>query len=221
MDSGSSFKDLYSIGNSPCNLQPTKAQPNCNIVHEIDMHLNFPIEHLGKGGRREALKLPLEFIDANKGETRNIVIKSNRHGDITEKTLDYNRRDAIVAEHLTSSQYAIDVYGFCGDTQLLELAESDFFNWKEIQNVTSQKLLYFAQRAAMALADLHAVRFEGMHGVMIHRDVRPWNFLVTFDHRLKIHDFNAGRFLPFDKYTKELCPWKTKSKCNQVRNFDI
>jgi serine/threonine protein kinase len=116
----------------------------------------------------------------------------------------------------------VDIYSFCGETLLLELASSDLYHWSDIRHVTSKELLTIAQDAALALRDLHAIQYDSykestpLRGIQIHRDIRPWNFLMTHNKTLKIHDFNAGRFLPYQDNTTNVCRWKSTSKCNQV-----
>jgi len=207
---------LYS--QNPCGLEPRYATPTCNLVHEVNILDHFPLEKLGSGQKRITFKLQIEDIG--------IAFKSiGSHENVTPDTLKLNRIDAMTAERLTSSSKVIDIYGYCAESMLLELAQTDFMHYLGINrprmSLTPKELLEYARDAAFSLSDLHKIKYpDFIDGTMVHRDVRPWNFLLTSNATLKLHDFNSGRFLPQNPSgSYQICRWQHRPvKCNGNRS---
>jgi hypothetical protein len=207
-----------------CGLEPTYARPTCNFMHETSLQPQFPFMKLGNGQKRIAYKLELEMMvgslvgdsdsdlhinNSNNTETMTststvvgVAFKSSSTKTKTSPdTQKLNRMDAMTAERLTFSNNVVNIYSYCGESTLLELAANDFSHHvPHVSGILSpQTILEYARDAAIALGDLHSISYPNFPaGIMIHRDIRPWNFLVSKEsNQLQLHDFNAGRFVPW------------------------
>jgi hypothetical protein len=105
----------------------TEAHPNCNSLHEIDMdptnHDGAGLNFLGQGWFRSAWRLdPTTDDDTNIGTS--VVVKMLRlEREFLDEYYELHRRDAVAMDHLTFSPYVINVYGYCGQSAINELAE--------------------------------------------------------------------------------------------------
>jgi serine/threonine protein kinase len=114
---------------------------NCNTLHELDMILGttralddsslgvaghsysnnnsippVQLDLLGQGWFRSAWKVETTYDDA-------LVLKTLRlEREFLEEYYDLHRRDAVAMERLTHSPFVMNVYGYCGQSALNELA---------------------------------------------------------------------------------------------------
>jgi hypothetical protein len=117
---------------------------NCNTLHELDMILGttralddslgvaghnnnnsssnntrtppVQLDLLGQGWFRSAWKVETVYDDA-------LVLKTLRlEREFLEEYFDLHRRDAVAMERLTHSPFVMNVYGYCGQSALNELA---------------------------------------------------------------------------------------------------
>lgn len=149
-----------------------------------------------------------------------------------------NRREAVAMERLTQSPLIISVFGYCGTSVLNEygsLGSADKFfdrlSGGDSKYLSRMERLRFSRDAALAVADVHAVRGDSAvcgadcadTTALVHGDIRPWNFIVTKsvsgDIVIKLHDFNAARFLKWDDNKGAVCRFEN-NVCNVNRSPD-
>jgi hypothetical protein len=183
--------------------------PTCTLFHERDLTSFFRQGRKGleaKGssssnttGTDEAVRIVARggwrdvWILLQEGEPKpSHVLKTLRwkHG-ITELNLDTNRKDALTMERLTSSKYAMDIFGYCGISSLVEFADGPDISqtmWpdgaeksgdidREQYEASSKlhtklELLHIAVQATMGLAALHNIDKEG-YPSFAHNDISP------------------------------------------------
>ena len=81
--------------------------PNCNSFHELDMpHMRM----INKGGSRIAFEM-IQHLD---GEEHKFVYKTIKYlKDVTAKLVEEQRKDSIVLERTSSSEFIPDIHGYC------------------------------------------------------------------------------------------------------------
>jgi hypothetical protein len=107
----------------------TASYPNCNSIHEIDMHEGVltvtydneeDLKFLGQGWFRDTWK----YVNDNFEGSPPVVIKTLRiEREFLDEYFDLHRRDAVAMERLTFSPYVVNVHGYCGQSAINELAE--------------------------------------------------------------------------------------------------
>jgi hypothetical protein len=104
----------------------TQSFPNCNVVHEMDLRRAAneediaSIHELGKGFFRSTWKW------AAVGD-KSIALRTLRMDrQFHEFHFDLHRRDAVAMERLTHSPFVMNIYGYCGQSALSELADFMF-----------------------------------------------------------------------------------------------
>ena len=163
--------------------------PTCATMHELDM--TSEIEFLARGGRREVWKVSSLLHGAEE-----IVLKTlkmnrfNRDGE--RKLAEMQKVDAVAMERLTSSKHIMDIFGFCGQSALNEMGDTTLSDFILKHKMTSIQKTQLARNAAAALSDVHSF---GSRAMIVHGDVRPWNFLMSKSGSLMLNDFNAGGFI--------------------------
>ena len=101
--------------------------------------------------------------------------------------------------------------------------ESDsVFNNTVLRNfqLDGYQKLSLALEMAEALQVLHA--YQG--GVIVHDDIKPSQFLVTYDDLdgtnpkmgIKLNDFNRAEIMFFDEYTQQYCPYRNDAARGNV-----
>eukprot|EP00591_Stephanopyxis_turris_P006634 CAMPEP_0195510016 /NCGR_PEP_ID=MMETSP0794_2-20130614/2783_1 /TAXON_ID=515487 /ORGANISM="Stephanopyxis turris, Strain CCMP 815" /LENGTH=374 /DNA_ID=CAMNT_0040637363 /DNA_START=288 /DNA_END=1412 /DNA_ORIENTATION=+ len=193
----------------------TKSYPTCNTMHETDLMVEN-VRHLGMGTIRSAWRVhdPVDF-----GVILKTLRISGRDVTFDPQRYESHRRDAMASEVLTSSPHVVDVYGYCGQSCFNEALKANL-EGMHLSNATDK--LQIAMEAAVALADVHSVDFEG-HPVIVHRDVTHRNFLRSANGEIKINDFNVGRFLEWDSKANEPCgfhkvdcgPYRSPEECHR------
>jgi len=134
----------------------------------------------------------------------------NRH------RMDLQRLDALALERLSSSKHVIDVYGYCGFSTMNKMASGSFEDFIRKGKLSDIGKLYYARGAATAVADAHSIDGDGKNVTLIHRDVRPSNFLMK-DDNVVIHDFNLARFPMWNVNTSSPCGF-LKPECTEYRS---
>ncbi|KAL3910164.1 MAG: hypothetical protein SGILL_007802, partial [Bacillariaceae sp.] len=110
---------------------------NCNSIHEIDMKASTSqldqtdLALLGQGWFRSTWKYKTHQAHSNAtmspvapslGST--VVLKTLRmEREFLDEYFDLHRRDAVAMERLTFSPFVMDVYGYCGQSALNEIAD--------------------------------------------------------------------------------------------------
>ena len=143
-------------------------------------------------------------------------------------------KEAIIMERLTHSPRTINTYGYCstsiftqamqhsiwqhvvpgqGQMSQVELdtiqeqqtsTESDGAIVSDVHpfnNYTVVEKLHMALRMAEALADMHGYE----HGVIVHGDVHPEQWLLDFNNEIILNDFNNAEILDYDPHEQQYC----------------
>lgn len=179
--------------------------PSCNTVHESDFFRGiqnfgddeYPVqtEYQGAGGTRDVWRIDV----AEFNNTQSFAFKTLRFlKDYIWTRIDHQRIDATVSEHLTASQYIIDIYGYCGTATINEFGDQGTLG-KYIQSnnsTTPLQRLRYARDVAYGTADVHEV--DGYPTTTVQHDVKLPNVLLTNGNVAKIADFNNAHFLTMD-----------------------
>ena len=229
----------------------TKFYPTCNDVHTLDITASGMnkdeqmADVLALGGKRMAWRYHSILVESSPaGDGDEIIIMKTLQWNKNFTGGDYatNQRDAVAMERLTSSSRIVSPFGHCGVTVVNEygyLGGADvYFGEDSAVRLSKVERLRFARDAALAVADVHAVHGEiaGSFNstALVHGDVRPWNYVVTYApgrrreklkrrHRhpkstdlvLKLHDFNAAKFVEWNTTGKDVCRFQN-NVCNMV-----
>jgi len=117
----------------------TQSFPNCNVVHEMDLRRAVSkediasIRQFGKGFFRSTWKW------AAVGD-KSIAVKTLRMDrEFHEFHFDLHRRDAVAMERLTHSPFVMNIYGYCGQSALSELADFIINVYKKLKWPTKSK----------------------------------------------------------------------------------
>ena len=212
-----------------------KSFPNCNALHEQDVHTKLSTPGANTEGKPPKMKQQASFITsggyrlvwylqhadfpgaAQTPET--YALKTFRWDayDWTERNFDRHRRDAILSDRLTSSPYALHQFAYCGNSGIYEFANGGSLEdamydengeiRQEMHNWTSSHKVSLAYQVARAVADVHNMDEEG-RASMSHTDIAARQFIsVDGGKSFKINDFNRARFLYQNKTHPELnCP---------------
>lgn len=139
---------------------------------------------------------------------------------------DYGRtremeKEAIVLDQLSSSPRIVDIYGFCGQSSMVEImpfevidevhsdkSESKIRDMFEkapsefpVNNLSTLQVLDIAITMAESLADVHG--FAG--GVIVHGDVHPEQWLRNSGGKIKLNDFNNGFIMDWSYNKNAYC----------------
>ena len=125
-----------------------------------------------------------------------------------------NRKDALAMERLSSSPYVIDIFGFCGQSAINELAtgidleaHSQKLRGKTSDDALRQKLT-ISIMLARGVAHIHGVDGSD-NATMAHYDLKPENVLVFDGDTPKFSDFNFVEFLRWDRTKQERCGFES------------
>lgn len=135
-----------------------------------------------------------------------------------------HRRDAVAMERLTASPYVMDIYGYCGNSAMTELA----FGTKGIDNLYRLAVslkdnftpyvlmtkLQIAAMIAMGLSHVHNVPSEvgsmEQKATIVHYDFNPRNIIVSSNGTPKINDFNCAEFLSWNAKSHDSCGFQAR-----------
>jgi serine/threonine protein kinase len=135
--------------------------------------------------------------------------------------------EAIIMEQLTSSPRTTNIYGYCGDSMIVEKgneieakilphmpeqieqghmrqSELDKLQTHDVHpmnNLTNEDKLDFAIEMAEGLAEQHGF----IKGVMVNDDVSLKQWLMADDGRVILNDFGNTDFLKWDEKGKNYC----------------
>lgn len=190
--------------------------PNCNSIHEINLlsaaEINEEEEQLhvlGEGWFRTTWQLT--------AHNASVVLKTLRiERDFLQEYYELHRRDALTMERLTWSDFVVNVYGYCGQSALNELADFPYQGIKDLETFdrrlrgrytpTVYKVkLQLAASVAQGLADIHAIDGADQGATMVHYDINPRNIALFAQGRPKINDFNIAELLRYNPATNKTC----------------
>jgi serine/threonine protein kinase len=219
------LKTDYTDGDCvPMHEWQTKSFPNCNLVHEYDLTSAGPGVHrnntnlilednlvmLGQGWFRNTWRLDVGSTNEK------VVLKTLRlEREFYDEFYDLHRRDALAMERLTHSPFIMDIYGYCGQSALNELADFGDGNLASLEKVDRQLRgtrdpasfllkLQLATSVAVGVAHIHEIDKDGRPS-LVHYDLNPRNVAIVGNGKPKINDFNIAEFLHWNPKTNETC----------------
>ena len=119
-------------------------------------------------------------------------------------------------ERLTFSPFVMDIYGYCGQSAINELASFGHggltnlekfdrqFRGKKGRKIRLVKLK-IAASVATGVAHVHQVNGANAIPAMVHYDLNPHNIAMVKSGRPKLNDFNTAEFLRINRKTNETC----------------
>jgi len=179
---------------------------NCNAFHEIDIVSNR-VQVLGQGGWRIAWRY-----------TNDVIMKTIRRDNQNFDTMTYEKHkvDAIIAEHVASSKYIVNIYGFFGQSVLNESASrtlQSLMRESKEKPLTPSEKLRLSLDIATGLANLHDMSGSG-NATFVHTDLKPANIVVA-GRRAKLNDFNAGKLLKWNQTSQAHCGFRKNPRTSK------
>lgn len=207
----------------------TRSFPNCNLLHEYDLKAAGPgiyknntnlvledtVKFLGQGWFRHAWRLSAGSTDES------VVLKTLRlEREFYDEFYDLHRRDAVAMERLTHSPFIMDIYGYCGQSALNELAEFGNGELASLEKVdrrmrgnedptTYLLKLQLGASVAVGVAHIHEIDDDDRPS-MVHYDLNPRNVAMVGAGKPKINDFNIAEFLHWNPKTNETCGFPSR-----------
>lgn len=224
------MKPDYTQGDCvPMHDWQTKSFPNCNMVHEYDLkaagpgiyknNTNLVLEDtmllLGQGWFRHTWRLNMRASDES------AVLKTLRlEREFYDEFYDLHRRDAVAMERLTHSPFIMDIYGYCGQTAINELADFGKGLLASLEKVdrrmrglddpdTNMLKLQLGASVAVGVAHIHEIDDDDRPS-MVHYDLNPRNIAIVSAGKPKINDFNIAEFLHWNPKTNETCGFPSR-----------
>ncbi|KAL3941698.1 MAG: hypothetical protein SGBAC_003978 [Bacillariaceae sp.] len=211
---------------------------NCNQLHELDMvssSVQNKLDFLGQGWFRAAWKFSfVKYSYETKGKgvksvnmtQEGLVMKTLRlEREFLDEYYELHRRDAVAMERLTWSPYVMDVYGYCGQSALNELAyfkeeinnleqlDRAMRNLKQKDQKEREKVEYMKLKLATSVAtgishvhQVHSPSALAAAGraalpskpLMTHYDINPRNIAIVAGGKPKLNDFNIAEFIQYN-----------------------
>lgn len=193
------------------------SNPNCNTIHEINLH-DTHLRVLGEGWFRTTWR----YDPPHTNNETSVVLKTLRIvREYISEYYELHRRDAVAMERLTASPFVVNIYAYCGQSAINELADFPYagvqnletFN-KRMRGNDSPKAniikLRMATSIALGLADIHAGgtslneddnEEDDPKVYMAHYDLNPRNIALFAGGKPKINDFNIAEFIYTDNIT--------------------
>jgi len=149
-----------------------------------------------------------------------VILKTLRiERDFAEEFYELHRRDAMAMERLTQSPYVLDIYGYCGQSTMNELASHGTLQSMIKYGAHKKKRLNLAYEVAKGVSDVHSVDYadftapsdesgvslKSSNATMVHYDLNYHNIAVVDGRYPKLNDFNVAMFLGWDPKKKETC----------------
>ncbi len=196
----------------------TQSFPNCNIIHEMDLReaaaddeeeKSSTLQLLGTGWFRSTWKW-------NTVGDVSVALKTLRlDREFFDEYYDLHRRDAIAMERLTHSPFVMNIYGYCGQSALNELAD---FHWDSLEkfgkNLRGREgadvnflKLQLAASVSVGLAHVHELDDRPS---MVHYDINPRNIAIVAGGKPKLNDFNIAEFLHYNPTTNKTCGFRSR-----------
>ena len=180
----------------------------CNPLHEFDTiseAIDGTLEFINCGGDRCAFK-----IKDVQGTQLALKTPKFRKVNADKDKYESSRIDGMAMERLTSSQYVLSTYGYCGLSQVIEYGEGgsihDLVKRARLEgrdNMDPIDKLKVAIQLVTAVADLHGFEKDGKASIT-HNDLCCHQFILV-DGVYKLNDFHLSRFLKKNRQTNEVC----------------
>jgi serine/threonine protein kinase len=133
------------------------------------------------------------------------------------------RVDALVNERLSFSPRIVDIYGYCAMSMLSEaMMDGDMYQiaaphghyGREVpdqntpnnelivsNNLTGTEKLHYALEMTEAVVLLQSTEI----GIVVHQDIKPAQFLLSSNGKVKLNDFNKAHIMSWDAEKNEYC----------------
>jgi len=173
----------------PLSSWQERSYPNCNALHELDLRAaarRGGLRRVGSGGFNRVFQVHgrrASSSEGGAGDREDVALKllaRLSRSDVPPSTLylranyDLVRRDALVAERLTSSAHIVDIYGYCGFATVVpfaaegrtladaldnvaENADGGNASWRDLSPQTQLARIADAAAGLAAVHDLPAV----------------------------------------------------------------
>lgn len=204
--------------------------PTCNELHGVDLRkmiLRGMTEKPKTVGYVDSGLWRSVFVVRALDEKERAVLKmmKSKH-DVDARNIDRHRRDALVMERLAGSPNVVDIYGFCGNSVLTEVAshtvddviypqrDGTFFSDEVATRETPEGRAKLAIGVMRGLSALHEVN----GGPIVHADIQAKQFLVSLGGEVKVNDFNRCRFMAFHKRTTMPCKFVIPTSPGKARS---
>lgn len=206
----------------------TQSFVNCNSLHEIDMHRGIThvnngtaqLAFLGQGWFRSTWQVGSDTEEP-------VVLKTLRlEREFLEEYYELHRRDAVAMERLTHSPFVMNVFGYCGQSALNELANFKYvtslealdrrLRGKGMDTAVLLLQLRLATSIAVGVSHVHEVEVKNSNSGlsfpagMVHYDLNPRNIAITRGGKPRLNDFNIAEFLKYDPTTNETCGFRSR-----------
>ena len=181
---------------------------------------------LGQGWFRSAWKVETETApfkieydddewDAEWLREESLVLKTLRiEREFLDEYYELHRRDAMAMERLTHSKYVLDVYGYCGQSVLNELASHGTLLTMMKYQAHKRMRLKLAYGIARGVSDLHSIDYADFssstvgkksNSTLVHYDLNFHNIAIQDGRLPKLNDFNVAMFLSWDPKKRATC----------------
>mmetsp|Transcript_25037 Transcript_25037/g.54209 ORF Transcript_25037/g.54209 Transcript_25037/m.54209 type:complete len:423 (-) Transcript_25037:270-1538(-) len=237
-----------------------RAMPNCNELHEIDLRGGYnprrrnvdatALAAAAEGGRatgyvgsglwRDVWKVDpraeaASDDDENSHQDNDIVppavlkvMKQEHPYDF--RNYDRHRRDALVMERLSSSEYVVDIYGYCANSVLSEYvgrtldnliyednkSKDDEEDGDDLESISFiESVPELTRKTPVGRIRLALDVFKGIShlhdvpgGPIIHADLQAKQFLIDpSTQTVRINDFNRCRFIRWNRTDDKPCSY--------------
>ncbi|CAJ1939965.1 unnamed protein product [Cylindrotheca closterium] len=185
--------------------------PSCLDFHAMDLQKD--LRAITDGGYNSVFRIT--DIDGS-----HHIMKILKYGDTkhTDRNFDRVRRDSLVMERATGSPYVMDIYGYCGFSQVVPVGRHGDLNGilrGYYDQLSQGQKLEIATQVAQALADVHDLDGDGISS-MSHGDFASKQYILI-DGRFKLNDFNRGRFIRWNPTLNEPCPYTIEKNGDKFR----
>ena len=218
--SAKEFAPTYAEDNcEPMHDWQLQSFPNCNMFHELDLQ---EMRFIAKGGERSAFETRENLY----GHVDKFVYKSlNQIGNISPVKLDHQRRDALIMERTSSSQFIANTHGYCGLGIMMDFMPEgsldDYFQKVRKadggSNLPPMDRLRITIHIASGVADLHTIDGTAMPS-FYHNDIGGRQYLFQ-DGIYMLNDFNQAKPIYVDKKTNAQCTFAELGKNLKVDDW--
>ncbi|KAK1739531.1 hypothetical protein QTG54_010074 [Skeletonema marinoi] len=178
--------------------------PNCNNFHELDMaHMKM----INKGGSRIAFELKQLSDD---GMQSKFVYKTVKyHREVEFRMVDEQRKDALVMERASSSNFIPNLHGYCSIGVIMDfMPEGNMHDYLKGARLAKKKgedgslspvdKLRVAIHIASSVRDLHETGDDKEIPAFFHNDICCHQYLFQ-NGIFKLNDFNYAQPMAFVK----------------------
>jgi serine/threonine protein kinase len=165
----------------------------CNQMHELNtLHDGISLLSM-KGSWRSTWK----FTD---GDDSLVLKMLQLDREFDHQSYSYHQIDAMALERLTSSNFVITSYGFCGQSTIVEWAPNDARSVVKDSSIHSTERLRIARDLSRGLNHIHSIDTkQGERASLVHNDLNMANIVNVNKQTLKFNDFNLAVLLKWNK----------------------